>query len=230
MSENVEQSTASTIPEQSQQTTEPKSETTEKVGNQEERSLLSTEGETTEKTGESKDQESGEEGSFDLKIPDGFEMDESMLKEFTPLAKEMGMDAEKAQKFVDMYVKGLQQQQTAAQESWSKIRSDWRDSVSKNDRVFGGDNWQESKQNAHLALKSYMEWAEKEYGVDSEIVKQDKEVLNSWAGDIPLLVRFASFMGRTHYAEDSVSGSGGSTIKRTEADRLRNLYDKSEMK
>ncbi|HHE1859533.1 TPA: peptidase, partial [Salmonella enterica subsp. enterica serovar Strathcona] len=70
--------------------------------------------------------------------PEGQELDTSALAQFEPVARELNLTQEQAQKLVDVYPKvlaGVQQQQA---ESWQKQTEDWAAAV-KADKDMGGD-------------------------------------------------------------------------------------------
>lgn len=70
--------------------------------------------------------------------PEGQELDTSALAQFEPVARELNLTQEQAQKLVDVYPKvlaGVQQQQA---ESWQKQTEDWTAAV-KADKDIGGD-------------------------------------------------------------------------------------------
>lgn len=73
-----------------------------------------------------------------LKAPEGFEeVDSAALEAFVPLANEMKLSAEQAQKFVDLYgdkVKSLQESQEA---TWKSTLDGWKDEAMKDTDIGG---------------------------------------------------------------------------------------------
>lgn len=81
--------------------------------------------------------------AYDFKAPEGSELDAKLIEHFTPLAKELGLSNEQAQKVVDL-VPQLQQRIAEQQaEAWGKQVQDWAEAV-KADKEIGGDNFQGS--------------------------------------------------------------------------------------
>ena len=81
--------------------------------------------------------------AYDFKAPEGSELDAKLIESFTPLAKELGLSNEQAQKVVDL-VPQLQQRIAEQQaEAWGKQVQDWAEAV-KADKEIGGDNFQGS--------------------------------------------------------------------------------------
>lgn len=89
----------------------------------------------------------GEEVKYDFKAPEGMELNQPMLEQFTALAKEMKLPAEQAQKVVDLAVKAEQ----ARMEEHSKLVKGWADEV-KGDKEIGGDKLTENLATAKKAL------------------------------------------------------------------------------
>ena len=92
---------------------------------------------------------------YDIKVPEGQEIDKDALSVFEPVAKELGLSNEQAQKLVDIYGKAiapkLLQQQA---DSWQKQVSDWSEAV-KNDKEIGGKNLTENISVAQKALDTF---------------------------------------------------------------------------
>ncbi|MBH2961615.1 peptidase [Serratia marcescens] len=143
---------------------------------------------------------------YEFSAPEGQELDANALAVFEPIAKELGLSQEQAQKLVDIYPQ-IQQQQA---EAWSKQVSDWGEQV-KADKEIGGDKFNASVGAAQRALDQFGNPELREY-------------LNaSGLGNHPALVRFCAKVGKA-MAEDSfvVPGQGG---QRSAADIL---YGKKE--
>lgn len=120
---------------------------------------------------------------------------------FEPIAKELGLSQEQAQKLVDIYPQ-IQQQQA---EAWSKQVADWGEQV-KADKEIGGDKFNASVGAAQRALDQFGNTELREY-------------LNaSGLGNHPALVRFCAKVGKA-MAEDTfvVPNQGG---QRSAADVL----------
>lgn len=153
-----------------------------------------------------KDKKPAAPEKYEFTPPEGQELDANALAVFEPIAKELGLSQEQAQKLVDIYPQ-LQQQQA---EAWSKQVSDWGEQV-KADKEIGGDKFNASVGAAQRALDQFGNPELREY-------------LNaSGLGNHPALVRFCAKVGKA-MAEDSfvVPSQGG---QRSAADIL---YGKKE--
>ncbi|HCH6765088.1 TPA: peptidase [Serratia marcescens] len=138
---------------------------------------------------------------YEFSAPEGQELDANALAVFEPIAKELGLSQEQAQKLVDIYPQ-IQQQQA---EAWSKQVADWGEQV-KADKEIGGDKFNASVGAAQRALDQFGNTELREY-------------LNaSGLGNHPALVRFCAKVGKA-MAEDTfvVPGQGG---QRSAADIL----------
>ncbi|MEL5205606.1 MULTISPECIES: peptidase [Serratia] len=148
-----------------------------------------------------KDKKPAAPEKYEFTPPEGQELDANALAVFEPIAKELGLSQEQAQKLVDIYPQ-IQQQQA---EAWSKQVSDWGEQV-KADKEIGGDKFNASVGAAQRALDQFGNPELREY-------------LNaSGLGNHPALVRFCAKVGKA-MAEDSfvVPGQGG---QRSAADIL----------
>ncbi|MGQ6155336.1 peptidase [Serratia sp. IR-2025] len=122
---------------------------------------------------------------YEFTPPEGQELDANALAVFEPIAKELGLSQEQAQKLVDIYPQ-IQQQQA---EAWSKQIADWGEKV-KADKEIGGDKFNASVGLAQRALDQFGNPELREY-------------LNaSGLGNHPALVRFCAKVGKS-MAEDS---------------------------
>ncbi|CUZ54034.1 Uncharacterised protein [Serratia marcescens] len=148
-----------------------------------------------------KDKKPAAPEKYEFTPPEGQELDANALAVFEPIAKELGLSQEQAQKLVDIYPQ-IQQQQA---EAWSKQVADWGEQV-KADKEIGGDKFNASVGAAQRALDQFGNPELREY-------------LNaSGLGNHPALVRFCAKVGKA-MAEDSfvVPNQGG---QRSAADVL----------
>lgn len=144
---------------------------------------------------------------YEFKAPEGVEqLDPQALAVFEPIAKELGLSQEQAQKLVDIYPQ-IQQQQA---EAWSKQVTDWGDQV-KADKEIGGDKLTASVGQAQKALDQFGTPALREY------------LESSGLGNHPELVRAFAKVGKM-MSEDKIimPNQGG---QRSAADIL---YGKKE--
>lgn len=93
-----------------------------------------------------------------FKVPEGVEMDEALLAEFAPLAKELGLTQDQAQKLVDLQTKMALGEDTARSEMLNKAlekqRNDWADQV-KNDPEIGGAKFDATIATATKAVSTF---------------------------------------------------------------------------
>ena len=133
----------------------------------EEKSLLS---ETTEETIEEKVEDGGTEKEkdsqadkssdgapesyADFTLPEGMEVDSKMLEAFQPIAKELNLSQDQAQKLVDIQTTQMQKIGEAQTEAFETVVSDWKEAA-KNDSEVGGANFQAHIATAMKALKEF---------------------------------------------------------------------------
>lgn len=91
--------------------------------------------------------------NYEFKAPEGLELDSGMVEQFTPIAKELNLTNDQAQKLVDLYAGQVQNLAKANVERWETLVSGWAES-SKNDPEFGGKNLEISLGHARKALKT----------------------------------------------------------------------------
>lgn len=144
------------------------------------------------KEGDDKDKKpDGAPEKYEFKPAEGQELDETALKEFEPIARELNLNQEQAQKFVDLYaskiVPQLQQQQV---EQWTKQTEQWAVDA-KADKEIGGDNM---TVNVGLAQKAFDQFGSPEL----------KEYLNTTGlGNHPEIIRAFMKVGKA-MSEDSM--------------------------
>ena len=101
-----------------------------------------------------KDGEAPGEGTapeLELKLPDGYAVDDAVLGEFRTLAKEAGLKGEHAQKLVDFHVKAQESVYARASESFEAQNKAWQEQA-KADKEIGGREFESTLKNARLAL------------------------------------------------------------------------------
>lgn len=124
--------------------------------NQENQTLL---GDDTKQEGEGQTGEAAPEKpagapeKYEFTAPEGLELDPGMVEQFSPIAKELNLTNDQAQKLVDLYAGQVQNLAKANMERWENLVSSWAES-SKNDPEFGGKNLDDSLGHARKALKT----------------------------------------------------------------------------
>lgn len=88
--------------------------------------------------------------SYDLKMPEGVELDQAAAAEFTAIAKELKLDQAAAQKLADVGAKMAQRQV----EAHAKLVESWAEQV-KTDNEIGGDKLAENLGVARKALEAF---------------------------------------------------------------------------
>lgn len=98
----------------------------------------------------------------DFKLPDGVEIDKTQLESFLPLAKELNLSQDQAQKLIDFQagnVKAAAEKQVA---DWNKLL-ETRLSEAKADKEIGGANFEQTVADARVFLKQFGTPALQEY-------------------------------------------------------------------
>ena len=67
--------------------------------------------------------------TYEFKMPDGYEMDETVGKEVTTLFKEIGLDQPSAQKLLDFYVAKASDAAEAPYRLWVDTQKEWVDQI-----------------------------------------------------------------------------------------------------
>ncbi|MEP8924551.1 peptidase [Enterobacter hormaechei] len=122
-----------------------------------------TDGDKPEEKPEDKEQKpEGAPDKYEFKPAEGQELDTSALEQFEPIARELNLTNEQAQKLVDAYPKilaGVQQRQA---EAWQKQTEGWAETV-KADKEIGGDKLTANLSAAQRALDQFGTPELKEY-------------------------------------------------------------------
>lgn len=108
------------------------------------------------------DKPEGAPEKYEFQAAEGVELDTEALKEFEPVAREMNLTNEQAQKLVDVYPKilaGVQQRQA---EAWQQTTEQWAADV-KADKEIGGDKLTSNLSAAQRALDQFGTPELKEY-------------------------------------------------------------------
>jgi hypothetical protein len=128
--------------------------------------------------------------TYDLKMPEGVELDQAATTEFTAIAKELKLDQAAAQKLADIGAKMAQRQADAH----AQLVETWTEQV-KTDKEIGGDKLAE---NLGVARKA----------IDTFGSPELKALLNSTGlGNHPEVVKLAFKVGKAISEDGFVSGS-----------------------
>ncbi|WP_209634583.1 peptidase [Cronobacter sakazakii] len=162
---------------------------------------LAAEKEAAEKAEKDKKAEGAPE-KYEFKATEGVELDTEALKDFEPVARELNLTNEQAQKLVDAYPKilaGVQQRQADA---WQKQTEQWAADV-KADKDIGGDKLTSNLSAAQRALEQFGSPELKQY-LDS-----------TGLGNHPALVKCFVKVGQGMSEDKMLSGghvSGGNDL------------------
>lgn len=131
---------------------------------------------------------------YEFKAGEGVELDTEALKDFEPVARDLNLTNEQAQKLVDAYPKilaGVQQRQA---EAWQKQTEGWAETV-KADKEIGGDKLTANLSAAQRALDQFG-------------TPELKEYLNATGlGNHPDLVKTFVKIGKAMSEDGMVDGS-----------------------
>lgn len=139
----------------------------------------------------------------DFTMPEGMEVAKDALELFVPIAKELKLTQEQAQKIVDIQAKMV----VARTEAWNQTLTQWQEAT-KADKEIGGDNFTKNVEVAQRALNTFG-------------TPELKTALNQYGlGNHPELVRLMVRIGNA-IKEDGIvlPGSGGGD-SRTPAEKL----------
>lgn len=145
----------------------------------------------------------GDPAPFDpakLELPEGWQVNEGLMAEFTPLAAELGLNQETGQKLIEMHTKALQSVHEGYAKAFGDTVQGWAESA-KTDKEIGGDKYNE---NVVTALKAINRFGTPEL---------QKALNESGLGNHPELIRFCLRIGKA-ISEDSFGpgeqqGGGG---------------------
>lgn len=141
--------------------------------------------------------------SYELKMPDGVQLDSAAAEEFTAIAKELKLDQAAAQKLADIGAKMA----TRQAEAHAQLVETWTEQV-KTDKEIGGDNLD---QNLGIARKA----------IDTFGSPELKALLNSTGlGNHPEVVKLAFKVGKAISEDRFVTGSP----KGAETDMAKKLF------
>ena len=140
--------------------------------------------------------------TYEFKLPDGIDLDQEAVEQFTPLAKELGLSQDNAQKMVDLYAAQVQKLHQAQLESWKQTQQDWMAEV-KADKEIGGPAFELSVHHGKQSIAKYFP--------DPAEAQAFRDLLNATGmGNNPLMVKLLARVGKSN-AEDTVVVGGKDT-------------------
>ena len=90
----------------------------------------------------------------DFKLPEGMEIDKVAMEGFTPVAKELNLSQEQAQKLVDYEAKRVQEMVDGQETAWQTVQEEWR-TATKADKEIGGEAFDTSLAAAKTFLNAF---------------------------------------------------------------------------
>ena len=147
-----------------------------------------------EKQTDDKDAKPGAPEKYEFKAPDGMDLDAEAVAAFEPLARELNLSQEAAQKLVDIYASRMSAFASAQQEQALQQRQGWEAAV-RSDKDLGGQNLESTLNAGKQALAKFG---------SPELVN----LLNhTGLGSNPEFVRFCATVGKA-MAEDTFHRGG----------------------
>lgn len=144
------------------------------------------EGEGASKKAEDGKADKAKEGApekYEFKLPEGAQVDEALLGKFTPLAKELNLSQEGAQRLVDLYTEAQGQAMKTVTDHWANLNQEWVGKVNS-DAEYGGADLDK---NVAIAKKA----------IDAFGTPELKDALNlTGVGNHPEIVRFFYRVGK----------------------------------
>lgn len=188
------------------------------------KTLLTETSDKGEKKAEGDDVEKKEEVSkevpekYEVKLPDGVEIDATMMDGLTPVFKELGLTGEQVQKLADVYAPLVKQQveasQKAAIEMWQQQTNTWKEESKK---ILGANAAKEIGYAAKAIEKSG--------------VKGLRETLDETGiGNNPALVQFFAWAGKLVSQDNFVDSSAKTENKGSFTDIYNHPTSKATLK
>ena len=146
---------------------------------------------------------------YDIKVPDGFELNESLMAKYEPVAKELGLDNAKAQKMADLYASIKQDEIASQQAAFDKMQSDYI-AQAKQDKEFGGKDFEANLGLANTAIAKFG-------GQDFARVLSETGVANH-----PEFVRFFYRIGKLVSEDTAATGAGSASSPKSAAEVIFN--------
>lgn len=89
-----------------------------------------------------------------FQIPEGLTLDQDLVDKFVPIAKEIGLTQEQAQKIVDLQTAEIQRLEANQQKNWDETLRNW-DKQAKVDEEFGGKDFEANLGVAREAMDAF---------------------------------------------------------------------------
>ena len=166
------------------------------------------EGEEADEDKSDEDGKGAPEEYGEFTVPDGFELNEELMAEFTPLAKALNASQEDAQKLIDMCSQTVQAALDEVYKPYYEAEAARKEIFAKDPEI-GGDKKEEA---LSLALKTV-----KAFGTEQTSAEFDETGL----GNSPELIRMLSRIGKKLSDDKEVfSSAGGDSGELSDAELL----------
>lgn len=160
-------------------------------------------------SGEPKGGKTGEVADLTITLPQGVQMDETVLKDVSTVLAKAGLDNEKASELVAWQLQREAAAEDAAAKSWTEQGERWLEDLAV-DKDFGGDKLDQNLADAKKGIRHFGGEA-----LSAELARMG-------LGNHPELIRTFARIGAA-MAEDSSLGGGGGPPAGPEADKQAGL-------
>lgn len=141
---------------------------------------------------------------YEFKAPEGQAFDNTVVEQFSEVAKELNLPQDAAQKILDKMAPAIQARQDEALQA---VRTEW-EATSKADKEFGGDKLAENLAVAKRAMDQFG-------------TPELRELLNTTGlGNHPEIIRTFYRAGLAISEDGFVSGNGSKVVAETPAQRM----------
>jgi hypothetical protein len=149
---------------------------------------------------------------YEFTAPEGVELDQELVTEFSVVAKELNLSQVDAQKLVDIGPKVIAKFAEKQADEWAGIRKGWVDSL-KADKEFGGVKLPETLERAKRALNKFG---------DAELTKllMPPSKGGTGFGDNHALIKLLAKVDQATAEDTTEDGTGGSVDNRSAAEVL----------
>lgn len=140
---------------------------------------------------------------YEFKAPEGYEINDEVIADATPIFKELNLTQDQAQKLFDVYAKHATKSQEALVEHFETMRADWRKEIISDRTIGNGTDGlaPEASQNI-AALKNHL---------PPELKASFEDAMNlTGAGDNPAFIRAMSILGKAFREGTHVRGGNPS--------------------
>jgi hypothetical protein len=135
------------------------------------------------------EQESNVPENYEFVAPEGVELDSQMIEAFKPLAKELSLSQEAAQKLVDLVASKSQEAMDAQRKQEAQMISDWQKEITSDP--------------GHKQMLVAAKLTVSKFGKDNP---EFEKLTKSWLGSHPGFVKFLASIG-THLQEANMDTS-----------------------